>query len=248
MLVTISTTLFDLTVTTYHPDLLMGLLAGAAVMLLIRGSLVRFSGPDAAIIGVLMSAAFMMKPVGSPMLVLLFLATGAAAIALAFCEYGVKTWPIILRTSLLVVSIVSVLAGIFLLWRSTAIIAYIRAGLVEQKDVWVTNSSLAYNLKFYIHELVDMFAWFVVPGAALIIAAVMLTLFRHDWATARRLVVLLLLGVLSYAVPTAVLVKSIFFGGVFYGVVLWTAFYAASIAYGFVRWRGVAISAVAIFS
>jgi hypothetical protein len=217
--------LFEWIVTTFHPDLIAGLMIGAACLLLVSGRFAEKRIGDVLLIGALMAGAALMKPVSVAMLGIQFSVALAGTVVLARLDNG--SWARIGRNLLILLAAAVAFGGWFILARLPAIIAYIFLGFVEQRDVWFVAMTPWQHARFYVDLLAQVFGIMWWPGVLLLGVAAIVFFMRNRDAF-RRLLLLIALCTVAWAVPSVITSpKTFFFGGVLYGMAFWTTAYAA---------------------
>ena len=226
---------FDYTITFFHPDLVAGYGTAVVAAVLLWQDWTLRKAADAPLAGAAAGLILLVKPVAFGMIAIVWMLATLAGIATA----GIDRQE--LRASarrLLPGMLVAVLvAAPYFVSEMHIIIDHIKRGFITQRETWAVHTSEAGQAKFYPLLALDLFRNWLSFGGAVVALALISSLYRRNYRTALRFVILSGLCAVAYAIPTFFEVKSLLFGAVFYG------FIAVIIVLStgkLLEWRGVA--------
>ena len=221
--------MMSLLVATIRPDASWGLLTGCTATIVATTNLLKISKLHAFLIGILVGVTAISKPTGMPAGTVVM---GVAYLGSAF--FAVRQgWherlPSVLRNTLMLAlgAVVVVLPYLAVAGRELA--GYIRNVMVEQRDVWQTEGSLSFHLLYYLGTEYPqrMMGWLWPVGVFFVLGNGACAIMNRKTDKQNLACYLNLLAVLlvSYTIPAASSVKSLYIGSLFYGtaaiVFLW---------------------------
>jgi hypothetical protein len=232
----------SLSITEFRPDFAWGFLNGLAATALLRPQLFAFNSKRLLLIGWLCGLALVSKPSASPATVAILAVAfgGAVLLHLGAQEHGVlptRAREVARAIALIGLGAVIVAGPVYALtWRQ--VYDYIKLALFDLND----QNTIAGDLLFHVLYYSTGDGGRIVLGNAFwVLLAFWITVLAYAAIYARRslprLMCYLAVIVVAYALPSQTVVKSLFFGGAFYGVLI-----VSSVAVTADLWRQLAQS------
>jgi hypothetical protein len=215
-LIMISLTWFDQTITIFHPDLIAGYGTAAVAAVLVWQDWALRKGWQAILAGVAAGLILLVKPVAIGMVAAIWTSALLAGIATA----GLRRAALVTSVRRLLPGMLAaaVVAGPYYISELRNIIDYVELGFVTQRDIWIIPMSPSEHLTFYLRQTIMLFHHWVLFSSGIVFVTIAFALHRSERIFALRFLILLMLGIFAYAIPTAVEVKKLLFGAGFYGV------------------------------
>jgi hypothetical protein len=204
-----------------RPDLLWGLALGLAVGAIFLRPLFQRSYGSLFFLGLLCGTAAALKPSALPASLALIGFTVCAAVLCNCFELERRDHRVLLKQT----SVTTLLFGLgFLLAiaaiagvRFAYIVRYILQTMIYDRDFWAARGDLLFHLRYYSIGGVGRMAFKYWLFVGLVLFAVRFWLSRRDQIELRRVLALLAVVAVAYAIPTASIVKSYWLGAIFYG-------------------------------
>lgn len=211
----------------FRPDIASALCAAAGAILLLRRPLTETSWRYRATAGALFGMAVLFKPPTSPLTVAVFCAVAGMVTVIDLLQKNrdfraARTAWLQCLAPMILIPLPQLAAD----WRET--INYIYQPIFgPAHSVWARPGSRSWHMLFYLtglggQQMLGRMLW---PLAALVAAGIAYALVRQNRAAATRILAMLCVAGVAYAVPAAIDVKEPFFGTTFTWLLTFAAVY-----------------------
>jgi len=221
----LSMPVFGLIVAEFRPDPSWGLVVGFTAVLLIQTDMTESSVLRLIGVGLIAGVALLAKPSGVPGTIAVLGVAYVASVTSSLTTKRRKGLPAVLRSTLVMAAAAALIALPYLVVAGKNIVDYIRAVLVENRDIWGNQGSAWDSLLFYFRPalLLSTVGWLVLALPIALVACVLLT-----WRGASDIAVVAkreLCGIVAVLLTAFVVVttnpqKTLMVGCLLYGAII----------------------------
>ncbi len=231
----------------FRPDIYWGLTTGAVAVILATQGVAGLTRTGVVLTGLLVGAAALCKPTGMMPSAAVMAVGYLGGLAIDLRLKRMRWREAGLRTVIFLLGVAAVVAPyLAVAWRD--LLTYISNVLGKDADIWRTTGGLTTHLVYYLRPglSLEWLGWLLYAAPVLIAVPLVLArgaTRRPDIARAGLVVLVVLV---SYAIPTASPVKIGFFGSIFYGTVIAASLWGAGWIARAVRFPSVAVFLVGV--